>query len=277
MKIRLALVQFETILHQPEQNLIKAEAFVRAAARRHADIIAFPEEFLTGPMRRRPDLIDACGHYAGIFGGLAKRYSIDIQAGSWYVRQGRHNRNAAYYFDRSGKMLGEYFKNHLWHTEKTLATPGTEICVFRTRFGRAGLAICWDLIYPEVFQRMFARQAELIFVPALWSYEDAGPGMPLDPRAEIKFVDAACIARAFETEAAVVFLNGAGRMHFGASSICLIGHTQAAVPFQGALTRMNHAREEMRLVEIDTAILPVAEEAYQIRADSRRRRTRTVH
>jgi hypothetical protein len=65
-------------------------------------------------------------------------------------------------------------------------------------------------------------------------------------------------------------------MHFGASSISLIGHTQAAVPFQGALTRMNHAREEMRLIEIDTGILPVAEEAYQIRADSRRRPARTA-
>jgi predicted amidohydrolase len=271
MKIRLALVQFATALFQPERNLARAEEFVRMAARRKADIVAFPEEFLTGPMRRRPDLIDDRGRFAGVFSALARQYAVDIQAGSWYVRRNRRNFNAACYFDRSGRMLGEYCKTHLWHTEKSFATPGTAACVFPTRFGRVGLAICWDLIYPEAFRRLFARRAELIFVPALWSAEDAGAGAEIDPRAEIKLVDAVCVARACENEAVVAFVNGAGRLRFDRSAaVSLIGHTQVAAPFVGAVARLRHAREELRLVEVDTGILATAEESYRIREDLRR-------
>ena len=50
MKLKIAVVQFETKQFLPKENLVKAEQFIKKAASSKANIIVFPEGFVTGPI-----------------------------------------------------------------------------------------------------------------------------------------------------------------------------------------------------------------------------------
>jgi predicted amidohydrolase len=114
---------------------------------------------------------------------------------------------------------------------------------------------------------MFRKKAELAFVPSLWCRQDAGKGIKFNKNAEIELVNSVATARAFENEMNIAFINGAGKFSINGSVGNLIGHTQIASPFLGTVGRLDHNEEGMLIKQIDTAILPVAEDAYKIRED----------
>lgn len=58
--------------------------------------------------------------------------------------------------------------------ESDTLTPGDSYTVFDTEFGRAGLAICFDLRFPELFRMMALAGAECVFVPAAFN-DTTGP------------------------------------------------------------------------------------------------------
>jgi predicted amidohydrolase len=193
--------------------------------------------------------------------------------GTIIERVGRRLYNVAYYIDSAGRVLGRYCKVNLWVAEKSYMTRGRSYPVFRTRWGKAGLAICWDLGFPEPFRAMARQGADTVFCPSCWSYEDAGPGIKLAPDSEVTFVNSAAATRAFENEMIVVFSNVAGRWQGSGGLACnSMGCSQVAAPFIGQVRIMNHNREGMFVQRVDSAILRDAESAYEIRADIRHRK-----
>jgi len=267
MKIKIAVVQFEIKQFHPEINLKRAEQFVRKAASAGADIVSFPEDFITGPVGRKPEFADNSHQYRNLFISWARKYRIDIVAGSVIEREKNRLYNTCYYIDAKGKVLARYRKVNLWVTEKAYMSPGTEAVVIKTKFGRIGLTICWDLIFPEIFRDMMKKGVEIVFCVTLWKYKDAGRGLKYNPNAEIEAVNALCTARAFENETAIVFCNAAGTLAGTKDKDKLVGRSQIALPFKGCVRRFDHEREGMFIREIDTDILNVAEEAYQIKQD----------
>lgn len=281
MQINIAVVQFEIEQFAPEKNLAKAERFIQKAVAQQAQIIVFPEDFVMGPLNGRADLADFDGRYVKYFQELAVKYAIDIVPGSIIEGDETGLYNTAYYIDRSGEILGRYRKVNLWLSERSYVDPGRDAVVCSTRFGKVGLAICWDLAFPELFRAMVAEGAEIVLCPSYWCYEDAGIGMQYDPNSDVKFVDALCTARAFEQEIILVYANAAGTLDLGEEHGTLLGHSQVTVPFKGALQLCDHNREEMFVQSVDTAILADAETAYEIRSDLRKglflHRTQTSH
>jgi predicted amidohydrolase len=267
MQITIAVVQFEIEPFAPEKNIAKAERFVQEAATQRAGIIVFPEDFVTGPLRERRDLVDFEQRHAKRFQALAAKYDIDIVPGSIIEGDSTGLYNTTYYIDHSGKILGRYRKVHLWQTERSYMQPGRQAVVCATRFGKIGLAICWDLAFPELFRAMLAQEADIVLCPSYWCFEDAGPGLRHEPNSEILFVDALCTCRAFEQEVILVFANAAGEIGAGEGQSGLIGRSQVAAPFKGTLHRCEHNRETMFVQTVDTDILAEAEEAYGIRRD----------
>lgn len=74
--------------------------------------------------------------------------------------------NSAVLIDRQGEIVSYYRKCHLTLSEKLSGlTPGNEIVVCDTDFGRVGFAICWDLYYPETARMLVKQGAELIINP----------------------------------------------------------------------------------------------------------------
>ena len=73
-------------------------------------------------------------------------------------------------------LLAVYRKTHLWDREKLWFTPGSEPPpVVETPFGRIGVAVCYDLYFPELTRALALAGADLIAIPA---------NLPLFPRPE---------------------------------------------------------------------------------------------
>ncbi|HZU68719.1 MAG TPA: carbon-nitrogen hydrolase family protein [Ktedonobacteraceae bacterium] len=269
MEIKIAVVQCTINQFAPEKNLIRAEQFIEMASSQ-AQLIVFPEDFVVGPLIGRRQFADYDGRYFRHFQHLAAKYTIDIVPGS--IPEGTETGiyNTTCYIDRGGNILGKYRKVNLWIPERAYNTPGTESCVFQTRFGKVGLIICWDLIFPEIFRAMAREGVEMVICPSYWCLEDAGEGMKYDENSEIKLVNALCVTRAFENEIVLVYTNAAGRLNYEGNTGTLIGQSQVTVPFKGSLGTMEHNEEEMRYFVVDTSILDDAEKAYKIREDLRK-------
>ncbi|MBU2560842.1 MAG: carbon-nitrogen hydrolase family protein [Nanoarchaeota archaeon] len=272
MKIKIAVVQFETKQHDADHNIARAERFIAAAAKKKANLVVFPEDFILGPIPLSQELADSDFKYISIFQQFAKNYGIDIVPGSIIERDKLGMFNVVYYIDSRGEVKARYKKVNLWHPERNYLNPGNKVCVFHTRFGRIGLANCWDLAFPEFFRKMTIRGVNIVICPSWWCTKDAGRiGVRYNPTSEQVFVDACCTARAFENEIVVVYCNAAGRMEIGKYSDDLIGHSQVCVPFKGPIKKLNHNKEEMFIQELDTSLLKDAEKVYKIRADLRKR------
>lgn len=267
MQITIAVVQFQIEQFAPERNLARAEQFIQAAVAQQAQLIVFPEDFVLGPLNGRADLADFDQRYVRHFQTLAAQYAIDIAPGSIIEGDETGLYNTAYYIDHTGALLGRYRKVNLWLSERSYLDPGREAVVCDTRFGKIGLAICWDLAFPELFRAMVTQGAELVLCPSYWCYEDAGIGMRHNPDSEITFVNALCIARAFEQEIILVYANAAGELNLGEEHGTLIGHSQVTAPFLGALHLCADNQETMFVQSVDTALLADAETAYEIRRD----------
>lgn len=267
MQIRIAVVQFEIEQFAPEKNLAHAEEFIREAALQGAQLVVFPEDFLTGPLLGKVEWADATQRYRKFFQLQAAQHRIDIVPGSIIERDGTGLYNTTYYIDHTGQILGTYRKVNLWCTERSYLTPGRQAAVCNTRFGKVGLAICWDLAFPELFRTMLAQGTEIVVCPSYWAYEDAGMGLAHASDSEVRFVNALCTARAFEQNVALVFANAAGQLQTPEAACTLLGHSQITVPFKGPLQRLEHSREAMFVQTVDTTVLADAEIVYGIRSD----------
>ncbi len=265
MKIRIAVVQFKTRELLPENNLEYAEKFIKTASKSRADLIVFPEVFLSRNCSLEKKFIISDKNCLSKIKELSKKYSISILAGSIIELYNGKKYNTTYYFDANGKVRGKYRKEHLWSTEKRLIKRGRHITIINTKHGRIGLIICWDLIFPEIFRALKKKGVELILCPANWSYQDAGEGLKYDKNSEVKAVNSLCVERAFEEEIILVFCNTAGKSLDGRNNS--VGCSQITEPFKGVIKRLNHNKEEMFIQEIDTKILKDAEKAYEIRRD----------
>ncbi len=111
---------------------------------------------------------------------IALQYGVYLIAGS-IPEKADNNRvfSRCYFFDESGKELGSYDKIHLFdvdvadgtktYRESDTFCPGERITVIETPFGKIGLAICYDLRFPELFQAMRAQGAEFIALPSAFT------------------------------------------------------------------------------------------------------------
>lgn len=269
MKVKIAVVQFAVRRHSFEKNMERAEKFIKRAAVEKSDIIVFPEDFLTGTLGK--EYVDDEKEARNFFQKLAKKYKIDIVPGSVVEKGIRDLKyNVTYYIDAKGRVKGEYRKIHLWLTERPYLSPGHKIEVFNTKYGRIGLIICWDLMFPEIFRKMAQKKVQIVICPSHWSYRDAGIGLKYDPHAEIKLIDSLCIERAFEEEIILVYCNSAGRDKIGKHMDVCIGHSQITVPFKGDIKKLDHNKEAMFIKDVNTKILKDAEKSYKIRKDLRR-------
>lgn len=272
MKFKIAVVQFEIKQFLPKENLKKAEVFINKASSAGAHVIIFPEDFVDGPILRKKEFVDFKGKLKKHFRDLAKKYSIDIITGSFIEGSKRGWFNTSYYIDSKGEIKAKYQKINLWVYERNYLSSGNKVVTFNTKFGKAGLIICWDLFSPEIFRAMIKNGVRIVYCPSYWTKKDARNGFKYNPNTVGDGIDFLCSARAFENEIIVVYVNGAGKFKLGKKiSDDLVGHSQVSVPFIGPLKKLNHNREEMFIQEIDTKILSDAEKAYSIRTDLKKK------
>ena len=264
MIFRIAVVQFRITHLEPTTNFHRIERFIVKAKKKGADVIVFPEDCITGSIFGDRSKLDTNHHNRATFRSLAKKYSIDIVTGSSMVGSEEGNFNTSYYIDSQGNVLGTYRKNHLYPSERAFLSPGAEVPVFDTAFGKAGIVICWDMLFPEIFERMRHQGVQIIYSPSYW-YQEIAESIPnRDPKSEEHLLDALCLTRAVETNAALIYCNAAGVMKNPNGSIdTLIGHSQIVMPGITTVKRLSHRRETMFIQTIDLSSLEASKTVYE--------------
>ena len=173
--VTVAAVQMKCSTHV-EENIAKADALVREAAEKGAQIILLPELFERQYFcqERRYEYYefakevnenDAVKH----FSALAKELSVVIPV-SFYEKDVNRLFNTVAVIDADGSNLGIYRKTHIpddhYYQEKFYFVPGdTGFQVFDTTYGKIGVGICWDQWFPESARCMALMGAEILFYP----------------------------------------------------------------------------------------------------------------
>lgn len=167
-----------------ELNLSQVEKLVSEAARNGASVAVLPEMFaLIGVTPEKLIQIkEVLGHgkIQDFLSALAMRNKIWLIAGTFPIQGETENKIKAscLVFNSEGKQIAHYNKIHLFdvlvgesehYQESATTEAGKEVVVVDTPIGKVGLAVCYDLRFPELFRRLVKQGAEIIAIPAAFT------------------------------------------------------------------------------------------------------------
>ncbi|MFK5927688.1 MAG: carbon-nitrogen family hydrolase [Desulfuromusa sp.] len=164
-----ASIQFNIALGYIDANLDTVTAALQRVAQQGAKLAVLPEMWSCGyDYRNLPELAKETPR---VLQELQRQcLDLDLVAvGSLPELEGNTIYNTAYVIDK-GKIVGSYRKLHLFSTmrEDQFLGSGNDTLVVDTSVGRLGVAICYDLRFPELFRKLALAGAEIICIPAEW-------------------------------------------------------------------------------------------------------------
>ncbi len=174
-KVKVAAIQM-SCSNDVEENIKKADGFVRKAASEGAKIILLSELFERQYFcqERRYEYYafaksieenDAVLHFRKV----AKELGVVLPI-SFYEKDVNVLYNSVAMIDDEGEVIGIYRKTHIpddhFYQEKFYFTPGnTGFEVFETKYGNIGVGICWDQWFPETARALALLGADIILYP----------------------------------------------------------------------------------------------------------------
>ncbi len=183
MTARVAVIQMVSGA-DVEANLEQAARLLTEAAGAEAKLAVLPENIacMTPDMAQLHAIAEREGEgpIQAALAKMARDNGLWLVAGTLPLRtdDGRLT-NTTLVFDEQGRKVARYDKIHLFdvdvpggesHQESAHFAPGREVVVLDTPVGRLGLAVCYDLRFPELFRAMAAQGAELIALPAAFTH-----------------------------------------------------------------------------------------------------------
>jgi len=169
---------------EPEENLKRAEAKVREAAKMGAEIVCLPELFLTQYFCQREDaaLFDLAepvpGPTTNSLANVAREAKVSIIASVFEKRARGLYHNTAALIESDGTLKGIYRKMHIpddpLYYEKFYFTPGDlGFKAFDMSVGKVGTLVCWDQWYPEGARLTALQGANVLFYPTAIGWHPA--------------------------------------------------------------------------------------------------------
>jgi len=165
-----------------QANIDAALAGIERAAATGARLVALPEVWTyLGPISGNADAAETIpGPLTDEFAELARAHGIYLHLGSFFERIEGESRlfNTSVVFGPDGRELARYRKIHLFdvdiasdtaYRESTTIAPGEEIATFDLDGITVGLAICYDLRFPELFRILALRGADVIVLPSAFT------------------------------------------------------------------------------------------------------------
>jgi predicted amidohydrolase len=250
--VRICSCQISSIWEEPERTLEKAGVFIRHAAASGASLICFPEQFATGwDPRPRKNIQDIHGSIVSSLQAYAKEYHIGI-LGSFRRAGDPLPKNTVVMIGRDGSILSTYAKMHLFSHghEDEGNSPGSDLGIFTLDTLICGIAICYDLRFPDLFRLYAQRGAQAVFIPAAW------------PLTRIRHWELFIQARALENQMYIIGVNTTGQTPIDSYS----GNSLAADPQGTIISRANEA-EQLVFTDLDPAAVAAERRQFPVEKD----------
>ena len=207
--LKVLTVQFEAVLGDKDANLKKLAKLLKENADAEADVVILPEVFSLGAdydnWQAQAEFIP--GQTTMLLSGLAELYNTNIIGGSFIEKtyDGKFY-NTCIVVDRSGAVVAQYRKNHLFahngSRENEFLDAGDSVINVELDGVKFGLALCYDIRFPELFRKMVQNGTEVFVIPAAFPQERIAQWNILNQ------------ARALENQAFLISCN-----QFGCSNI----------------------------------------------------------
>jgi omega-amidase len=252
--MRACIAQFRSTWEDTRENLRRARVLVEEASRRGADLICFPEQFLTG-------WTPAAALHAEGPGGPLVQAMREMAADSRIhllgavTEQGSPKpRNTCLAIGPGGEILASYAKMHLFTPggEEEHFSPGDGIATFSVGSCRCGIAICYDLRFAPLFRIYALAGVHCMLVPAAW------------PCRRLPAWEALVAARAVEIQGYVLGVNTTGKTPV--EEYC--GGSLASDPHGRIMARAGRG-EELLEVEVDPGIVDSLRSRIPVQKDFR--------
>jgi predicted amidohydrolase len=183
------------------------------------------------------------------FSEASKRHGVYINTGSFVsaLPDGRLT-NATFLYGPGGQLVSSYRKCHLFDVsfrglevkESSVFAAGDAIVTAQTGLGQVGMAICYDVRFPELFRKLALQGVELVVMPAVFNQITGPAHWHLMVR-----------ARAVENQ---VFLAAISQGRNGGSAYKAYGHSMVVSPWGDVLVEAGEG-EEVLFADIDPSVL----------------------
>lgn len=216
-----------------DDNLIAAEKLIAEAANAGAKLIVLPENFAIMGSHETDKLkvkeVDGEGVIQNFLATTAKKYAVWLIGGTMpMVGDSDYKvRAACLIYNEQGERVARYDKVHLFdvhvpdsnevYRESDSIEAGTTPLVIDSPFGRLGIAVCYDLRFPEFFRNMKEMGVDILIIPAAFTYETGSAHWEILLR-----------ARAIENQCYVIASNQGGFHHSGRRTF---GHSMIIDPW----------------------------------------------
>lgn len=241
--MKVTCIQMDMLLGQVEENFRLAEQLIQQAMAEKPDVLVLPETWNTGyfPRENLASYCDRDGEQVKTrIGGLAKKHSVNIVAGSVSnLREGKIY-NTAMVFDRTGEMIASYDKTHLFTSagEDDFYTPGDHLCRFMLDGVSCGLIICYELRFPELIRSLTVPGLDVLFMVSQW------------PNVRTAHLRTLATARAIENQMFLVYCNSCGT---AGSTVC--GGNSAVVDPWGETLALAGEKQALITAQCDLSIV----------------------
>ena len=168
-----------------QANLDEAAKLIDDAVSQGADLLVLPENFALMAMTEaeRVEVAEEPGKgiMQDFLSAQAQKHSIWLVGGTVPIKSNVHGKARAVclLFNDQGEQVARYDKIHMFdvliqdsdesYTESETTDAGDEIVVVDTPFGRMGLAICYDLRFPELFRSLSDQGMEICVMPSAFT------------------------------------------------------------------------------------------------------------
>jgi nitrilase len=212
------------------ENLLYVEKMMKEAYENSVSLVVLPENFaLMGAIDDKLSIAEVYGQgpIQEKISSLAKQYGIWVIAGTIPIKtSGVKVRTASIVYDNKGLKVARYDKIHLFdvrvsdkeaHQESATIERGEKVVVIDTPIGAVGLTVCYDLRFPELYQQLLFKGAEIFSVPSAFTAITGQAHWELLTR-----------ARAVENLSFVLAANQSGHHNNGRDTY---GHTMVIEPW----------------------------------------------
>lgn len=168
-------IQFNPKIGDKKENLKTVEKFLEKNSDEKLDLVVMPEFFSTGISDKA--FIELAEDENGretikFLSELAKKYNTNIICGTVIEKSADKYYNTSFALNRSGEIIAKYRKIHLFNfmggNEGDIITAGNEEVIADMDFGKVGMAICFDIRYPQLMRKLVQKGAEIIVLPTAW-------------------------------------------------------------------------------------------------------------